>query len=173
MYAFKTQHRLHLRDRNAFRAGRCRAMTPAAVQVGTGSRYSLALYDDPHSEYSSKVKVAMHAKGLSWETLKVPCGGTKSADYLRINPLGKLPALLVHDTQSNTKEVTNQAFWRNLHCNTRPRAVAKAELPAALGCVLPPTNPAVPCCEPCPTIASPAHLSFANLSPYAVQAHSS
>ncbi|GFR50319.1 hypothetical protein Agub_g12513 [Astrephomene gubernaculifera] len=55
----------------------------------------LELYDDPHSEYSAKVKVAMHAKGLCWATLPVPCGGTRSPDFLAINPLGKIPVLCV------------------------------------------------------------------------------
>lgn len=161
MYALSNRYRLHLRDRNAFGAGRCRAMTPATVQAGTGGRYSLALYDDPHSEYSSKVKVAMYAKGLSWETLTLPCGGTKSADYLRINPLGKLPALLVHDTQSNTQEVTHIASLANMHGNARPQAVPTDRgCQLRMGLCISTAHSTRACCDHCRE-ASPAHRSTA------------
>ncbi|KXZ43763.1 hypothetical protein GPECTOR_81g213 [Gonium pectorale] len=63
-------------------------MQPAAQHL------QLELYDDPHSEYSAKVKVALHAKGLAWKSLAVPCGSTRSAEFLAINPIGKLPVLV-------------------------------------------------------------------------------
>ncbi|KAG2501436.1 hypothetical protein HYH03_001219 [Edaphochlamys debaryana] len=66
----------------------------------------LALYDDPHSEFSSKVKVALYAKGLEWTPLAVPCGGgTRSPEFLAVNPLGKIPALLVTDEQGRREAV--------------------------------------------------------------------
>ncbi|GLC69481.1 hypothetical protein PLESTF_000836600 [Pleodorina starrii] len=55
----------------------------------------LELYDDPHSEFSAKVKVALYAKGLSWSPLDVPCGSTRSPELLALNPLGKIPVLCV------------------------------------------------------------------------------
>ncbi|KAG2446984.1 hypothetical protein HYH02_008138 [Chlamydomonas schloesseri] len=56
---------------------------------------SLELYDDPHSEYSAKVKVALFAKGLAWAPLPLPCGTTRSPEFRAVNPLGKIPALRV------------------------------------------------------------------------------
>ncbi|GIL60070.1 hypothetical protein Vafri_14732 [Volvox africanus] len=55
----------------------------------------LQLYDDPHSEFSAKVKVALFAKGLSWTPLAVPCGSTRSPEFLAVNPLGKIPVLCI------------------------------------------------------------------------------
>lgn len=63
----------------------------AATMTG---RIQLALFDDPHSLYCAKVKIALLAKNLTWETLDIPCGSTKSADYLKLAPLGKIPALI-------------------------------------------------------------------------------
>eukprot|EP00198_Chlamydomonas_reinhardtii_P009405 XP_001698742.1 predicted protein [Chlamydomonas reinhardtii] len=56
---------------------------------------ALELYDDPHSEYSAKVKVALYAKGLVWTPVAVPCGSTRSPEFRAVNPLGKIPALWV------------------------------------------------------------------------------
>ncbi|KAG2432226.1 hypothetical protein HXX76_009145 [Chlamydomonas incerta] len=68
----------------------------AAASASAGSRVSvLELYDDPHSEYSAKVKVALHAKGLAWTPLALPCGTTRSPEFRAVNPLGKIPALWV------------------------------------------------------------------------------
>ena len=39
--------------------------------------------------------MVLHAKGHAYEPLPVPCGSTKSPEYLRQNPLGKIPALVV------------------------------------------------------------------------------
>lgn len=59
-------------------------------------QYQLALYDDPHSLFCAKVKIALVAKkGLQWEALSVPCGSTRSSEYRAKAPLGKIPALVV------------------------------------------------------------------------------
>lgn len=66
--------------------------------------YGLRLYDDPHSLFCSKVKVVLHAKALAYEPLPVPCGSTKSPEYLRQNPLGKIPALVVTEAAESERE---------------------------------------------------------------------
>uniref|UniRef100_A0A7S0S2J9 Glutathione transferase n=1 Tax=Chlamydomonas leiostraca TaxID=1034604 RepID=A0A7S0S2J9_9CHLO len=55
----------------------------------------LQMFDDAHSLYCAKVRVALIAKGAAYESLEVPCGSTNSPQYLAQVPLGKLPALLV------------------------------------------------------------------------------
>ncbi|WIA16903.1 hypothetical protein OEZ85_013830 [Tetradesmus obliquus] len=59
----------------------------------------LLLYDDPHSEYTAKVKVALHHKGLAFKTvLAKPCGGgSLDPEFLARAPLGKIPALVVRN----------------------------------------------------------------------------
>jgi len=98
---FAQQHRRMQQHRPPAAAG---AAPAAAAAAATQQRLRLQLYDDPHSEYCAKVKVALHHKGLRWETLSVkPCSdGSASrgaADSLerfkRRAPLGKIPALVV------------------------------------------------------------------------------
>ncbi|GLI70718.1 hypothetical protein VaNZ11_015742 [Volvox africanus] len=67
---------------------------PEAISYNMGVK-KLQLYDDPHSEFSAKVKVALFAKGLSWTPLAVPCGSTRSPEFLAVNSLGKIPVLCV------------------------------------------------------------------------------
>ncbi|KAL6748785.1 hypothetical protein V8C86DRAFT_3146299 [Haematococcus lacustris] len=57
----------------------------------------LRLYDDDHSLYCAKLKIALLAKGVKFTSLPVPCGSTSSQEFLRVVPLGKIPALLVQE----------------------------------------------------------------------------
>jgi glutathione S-transferase len=52
----------------------------------------MKLYDSPLSPFSSRVRIVLYAKNLPCELVKPP-GGTGSAEYKRINPTGKVPAL--------------------------------------------------------------------------------
>jgi glutathione S-transferase len=52
----------------------------------------MKLYDSPLSPFSSRVRIVLYAKNLPHELAKPP-GGTGSAEYKRINPTGKVPAL--------------------------------------------------------------------------------
>lgn len=52
----------------------------------------MKLYDSPLSPFSSRVRIVLYAKNLPHELVKPP-GGTGSAEYKRINPTGKVPAL--------------------------------------------------------------------------------
>ncbi|PNH05761.1 putative glutathione S-transferase BZ2 [Tetrabaena socialis] len=94
-------------------------MQIAKVQPGRGHRGArlapralprlldirLALYDDPHSEYSAKVKVALRGKGIDFDLLSLPCGSSRSPEYLALNPLGKIPALVVTNIRTGAKDV--------------------------------------------------------------------
>ena len=80
-----------------------RAAAGAAATSPHQPPVRLALFDDPHSEYCAKVKIALRAKGLEWETLPArPCGGgggdagdAAARRFRAASPLGKIPVLLV------------------------------------------------------------------------------
>jgi glutathione S-transferase len=57
----------------------------------------MKLYSVDRSPFGSRVRAAIEFKGLSVETLDAPEGGLKSPAYLAINPLGKLPTLVLDD----------------------------------------------------------------------------
>jgi glutathione S-transferase len=57
----------------------------------------MKLYSVDRSPFGSRVRAAVEFKGLRVETLEAPEGGLKSPAYLAINPLGKLPTLVLDD----------------------------------------------------------------------------
>lgn len=54
----------------------------------------MKLYGSPVSPYVARVSYAARLKGLPLVP-EMPAGGIKSADFLRINPIGKMPAMEV------------------------------------------------------------------------------
>ena len=57
----------------------------------------MKLYSVDLSPFAARVRVAIYAKNLPVEIVSPPEGGTKSAEYLAINPMGRVPALVVGD----------------------------------------------------------------------------
>ena len=57
----------------------------------------MKLYAIALSPYASRARLALKAKGLAFEQLPPPGGGTRSPEYLAINPVGKLPVLITDD----------------------------------------------------------------------------
>lgn len=53
----------------------------------------LKLYQSDLSPFATRVRILAHAKNVKMESLPPPGGGMKSAEYLAINPLGKIPSL--------------------------------------------------------------------------------
>lgn len=56
----------------------------------------MILYAVLLSPYAARVRLALRFKGLDYD-LQPPPGGTRSAEYLAINPIGKLPVLITDD----------------------------------------------------------------------------
>lgn len=56
----------------------------------------MKLYSGYISPYASRARMAVYAKGLDVEILPPP-GGSKSPEYLAINPMGKLPCLVTDE----------------------------------------------------------------------------
>jgi len=52
----------------------------------------MKLYNSMLSPYSARVRIALYAKNLPCEITTAP-GGTGSAEFKRLNPIGKVPAL--------------------------------------------------------------------------------
>src|SRR4029434_9419513 len=57
---------------------------------------AITLYHDRPSSNSDRVKIALAEKGLSWEGTRVRLANReqKNADFLRLNPYGKIPVLV-------------------------------------------------------------------------------
>ena len=57
---------------------------------------AITLYHDTPSSNSDRVKIALAEKGLSWEGMRIRLANKeqKSADFLRLNPYGKIPVLV-------------------------------------------------------------------------------
>lgn len=58
----------------------------------------MKLYNLMLSNFASKTRIAIYEKGLAVEMVDPP-GGLGSAEYKKINPLGKVPALLLDNGQ--------------------------------------------------------------------------
>lgn len=97
----------------------------------------MKLYVANMSPFSQRAKIAIHARGLNVQLLPPP-GGTKSADYLAINPMGRLPCLVLDDgvciPESDTiVEYLEDAFEERPLRPRSPEAAARARLLARVG----------------------------------------
>ncbi|MBX7248463.1 MAG: glutathione S-transferase family protein [Caulobacteraceae bacterium] len=59
----------------------------------------MKLYSGYISPFASRARMAVYAKGLDVEILRPP-GGSKSPEYLAINPMGKLPCLVTDEGEA-------------------------------------------------------------------------
>ncbi len=57
----------------------------------------MKLYSAPLSPFAARVRAAIYAKDLPIEIVAPPEGGTKSEEYLALNPMGRLPVLVSGD----------------------------------------------------------------------------
>lgn len=54
----------------------------------------MKIYGPSFSPFVSRVRTMLHHKGLAYEQELPPGGSTRSEEYLRINPIGKVPTLV-------------------------------------------------------------------------------
>lgn len=57
----------------------------------------MKLYSGNLSPFATRARMAIHAKGLDIEITSPPGGSAQSAEFLAINPMGKIPALVLDD----------------------------------------------------------------------------
>ena len=58
----------------------------------------MKLYGSEQSPFVARIWIACEAKGIEVDNLGPPAAGLKSPEYLAINPVGKVPALIDDDT---------------------------------------------------------------------------
>src|SRR5207302_2192534 len=79
---------------------RTRGCAPAAVLLGKDERDALStmleLYGHPQSGATRKVRWALEEQGLAYElrTIDLRLGEHRRADYLKMNPSGRVPTLV-------------------------------------------------------------------------------
>jgi glutathione S-transferase len=70
------------------------------LEYGIGSAVTrgppMKLYSAYISPYASRARMAVYAKGIDVEILPAP-GGRKSAEFLAMNPMGKVPCLITDE----------------------------------------------------------------------------
>ncbi|MNS35355.1 hypothetical protein D3C72_675100 [compost metagenome] len=78
----------------------------------------MKLYASPNSPFSARVRLAALAKGIDIPEAPLPPGGLKSEAFTKINPIAKIPVLVL-DNQTSIPEST--AILRYLEdCFPRP-----------------------------------------------------
>jgi len=68
----------------------------------------MKLYNMNLSNFATKCRIAIYDKGLNVEMAAIPGGDLHSAEYAKINPLGKTPALEVDGLVIPESEVINE-----------------------------------------------------------------
>ncbi|WP_269715231.1 glutathione S-transferase family protein [Caulobacter sp. NIBR2454] len=98
----------------------------------------MKLYSHDMSPFAARVRLAIYAKGLEVEIASPPVAGLKSPEYLAINPIGKLPALVLDCGQviaeSDTiLEYLEDAFPKAPLRPADPKEAARQRLIARVG----------------------------------------
>jgi glutathione S-transferase len=57
----------------------------------------MRLYSADISPFAARVRIALRYKGLAYEDAGMPSQGLKSTEYLGLNPMGKIPLLVLAD----------------------------------------------------------------------------
>ena len=57
----------------------------------------MKLYSADLSPYAARARISIYAKKLPVEIVSPPASGIKSDEYLRLNPMGRLPVLVLDD----------------------------------------------------------------------------
>ncbi len=68
----------------------------------------MKLYNMNLSNFATKSRIAIYDKGLNIEIAPIPGDNLKSPEYLKINPLGKTPALEIDGMVISESEVINE-----------------------------------------------------------------
>ena len=97
----------------------------------------MKLYSVDLSPFAARVRASIYVKGLDIEIVAPPEAGTKSPEYLALNPLGKVPVLVLDDgtaiPESETiVEYLEDVFPQHSLRPGTPEGVAKVRLMARI-----------------------------------------
>lgn len=73
------------------------ALAGRAIHFASAESRQMKLYAVPHSPFAARARLALRVKGVAFAEEPPLGGGTRSAEYLAINPIGKLPVLVTDD----------------------------------------------------------------------------
>lgn len=98
---------------------------------------ALTFYQSNLSPYATRVRILADAKNVKLDCMAPLGGGLKSAEYLKLNPLGKLPVLIVDGEAMPESEVICE-FLEDSHPTPTlrpvdPQARAKVRLLSRMG----------------------------------------
>jgi glutathione S-transferase len=98
----------------------------------------MKLYSVGLSPFAARVRASIYVKGLDIEIVAPPEAGTKSPEYLALNPMGKIPVLVLDDgttlPESETiVEYLEDVFPQKPLRPASPEARARARLIARVG----------------------------------------
>jgi glutathione S-transferase len=68
----------------------------------------MKLYNMNLSNFATKSRIVIFEKGLNIELSDIPGGNPKSSEYLKLNPLGKIPSLDADGTMILESEIINE-----------------------------------------------------------------
>jgi glutathione S-transferase len=93
----------------------------------------MKLYSNGLSPFAARVRVAIYQKGLDIEIVSPPASGTKSPEYLALNPMGKVPVLALDNGDTIPESETIVEYLEDVFPQTSlrgatPEATAKARL---------------------------------------------
>ena len=93
----------------------------------------MQLYTSPLSPFSARVRAALYFKRLPFVNLGVPEQGLKSPEFLAINPMGRIPVLLLEGGDAIAESETILAYVEDAFPHP---AVFRPLDRGAMGCVL-------------------------------------
>src|SRR5580704_2419883 len=91
----------------ALRGTQSSAISESEISASEEST-TMKLYNVNLSNFATKSRLVIYEKGLNIEMVPIPGGGLKSAEYAKINPLGKTPALDADGLLIPESEVINE-----------------------------------------------------------------
>jgi glutathione S-transferase len=86
----------------------------------------MKLYSAQLSPFSARARMAIYAADLPVEVLAPPGGGGRSREWLAINPIGKIPALVLDDGTVIPESDTIVEFLADVFADSRLRPVRPA-----------------------------------------------
>ena len=75
----------------------------------------MKLYSLPISPFAARVRIALYAKNLSCEIVPPPAEGLRSPQFLALNPMGKLPLLVLDDGTRIPESETILEYLEDAH----------------------------------------------------------